>query len=121
MVAVDVYVNETTRHADVILPPAWTFAEDYFEAFLPNVAVRNFARFAPPVVARGAGERADWEILLEIAERMGGGRAGSFWSTASSGWLAASACAGRRIPRSTCCCGLVGMATATCRGREGSI
>ena len=71
MVAIDVYVNETTRHADVILPPAWTFAEDYFEAFLPNVAVRNVARFAPPVIARGAGERADWEILLEIAERHG--------------------------------------------------
>jgi anaerobic selenocysteine-containing dehydrogenase len=78
MVAVDVYVNETTRHADVILPPAWTFAEDYFEAFLPNVAVRNFARFAPPVIVRGAGERADWEILLEIAERMGGGASGVF-------------------------------------------
>ena len=78
MVAVDVYVNETTRHADVILPPAWTFAEDYFEAFLPNVAVRNFARFTPPVIARGAGERADWEILLEIAERMGGGASGFF-------------------------------------------
>src|SRR4029077_9868596 len=60
------------------LPPAWTFAEDYFEAFLPNVAVRNFARFAPPVIARGAGERADWEILLEIAERMGGGASGFF-------------------------------------------
>jgi anaerobic selenocysteine-containing dehydrogenase len=78
MVAVDVYVNETTRHADVILPPAWTFAEDYFEAFLPNVAVRNFARFARPVIERAADERADWEILLEIAERMGGGASGFF-------------------------------------------
>jgi anaerobic selenocysteine-containing dehydrogenase len=76
MVAVDLYVNETTRHAHLILPPAWTFADDYFEAFLPNVAVRNFARFARPVVARGADERADWEILLEIAERMGGGASG---------------------------------------------
>jgi anaerobic selenocysteine-containing dehydrogenase len=78
MVAVDVYLNETTRHADVILPPAWTFAEDHFEGFAPNVAVRNFARFAPPVFARHAGECADWEILLEIAERMGGGASGFY-------------------------------------------
>ena len=78
MVAVDLYVNETTRHADLILPPAWTLAEELFEAFLPNVAVRNFARFSAPAIARGANERADWEILLEIAERMGGGASGIF-------------------------------------------
>jgi anaerobic selenocysteine-containing dehydrogenase len=78
MVAVDVSLNETTRHADVILPPAWTFAEDHFEGFAPNFAVRNFARFAPPVFARQGGERADWEILLEVAEQMGGGASGIY-------------------------------------------
>jgi anaerobic selenocysteine-containing dehydrogenase len=76
MVAIDLYVNETTRHADVILPPAWTLAEDHFEVFMPNFAVRNVARWCPPVVGRAAGERADWEILLEIAERLGGGATG---------------------------------------------
>jgi anaerobic selenocysteine-containing dehydrogenase len=72
-VAVDIYVNETSRLADVILPPSWTMAEDHFDSFLQNTAVRNVARWSGPVVERGTGERADWEILLEIAERMGGG------------------------------------------------
>src|SRR4029078_3823806 len=72
MVAIDVYVNETTRHADVILPPAWTLAEDHFDLLMPGFAVRNVARYCPPVVERGPDERADWEILLELAERLGG-------------------------------------------------
>ncbi len=76
MVAVDLYVNETTRHADVILPPCWTMAEDHFDAFMPNFAVRNVVRWCPAVFKRGANERADWEILLEIAERLGGGVSG---------------------------------------------
>ncbi len=76
MAAIDLYVNETTRHADVILPPAWTLAEDHFDVFMPNFAVRNVARWNPPVVPHGPDERADWEILLEIAERLGGGATG---------------------------------------------
>jgi anaerobic selenocysteine-containing dehydrogenase len=76
MVAVDLYVNETTRHADVILPPCWTMAEDHFDTFLSNFAVRNVARWCPPIFERGPEERADWEILLEIAERLGGGASG---------------------------------------------
>ncbi len=76
MVAIDLYVNETTRHADVILPPAWTLAEDHFDLLMPGFAVRNVARYCAPVVERGADERADWEILLELAERLGGGAMG---------------------------------------------
>jgi anaerobic selenocysteine-containing dehydrogenase len=73
MVAVDLYVNETTRHADVILPPSWALAEEHVDLLFPNHAVRNTVRYSPPVVAHGAGERADWEILLDLAERLGGG------------------------------------------------
>ena len=76
MVAIDLYVNETTRHADVILPPSWTMADDHVDVFTNNYAVRNVIRWCPPVVRRGPDERADWEILLEIAERLGGGASG---------------------------------------------
>jgi anaerobic selenocysteine-containing dehydrogenase len=76
IVAIDLYVNETTRHAAVILPPAWTLAEDHVDLLMPHFAVRNVARWCEPVVERAAGERADWEILLEIAERLGGGATG---------------------------------------------
>jgi anaerobic selenocysteine-containing dehydrogenase len=76
MVAIDLYVNETTRHADVILPPAWTLAEDHVDLIFSQVFARNVARWSPAVVARGPDERADWEILLELIERLGGGPSG---------------------------------------------
>jgi anaerobic selenocysteine-containing dehydrogenase len=76
MVSIDLYVNETTRHADVILPPAWSLAEDHLDVVFPNFSVRNVVRWSPPVVKRGADERHDWEILLELAERLGGGPTG---------------------------------------------
>jgi anaerobic selenocysteine-containing dehydrogenase len=76
MVSVDLYVNETTRHAHIILPPAWALTEHHYDLIFAPVAVRNFARWSPPVVAARAGERADWEILLALAEGLGGGLTG---------------------------------------------
>lgn len=73
MVSIDLYVNETTRHADVILPPAWSLAEDHVDAVVPAFALHNFARWSPPVVTKGEHEKADWEILHELALRLGGG------------------------------------------------
>jgi anaerobic selenocysteine-containing dehydrogenase len=76
MVSIDLYVNETTRHADLILPPAWSLAEDHVDLLFANVSVRNVVRWSPPVVARAPGERADWEILLDLIRRLGGGPTG---------------------------------------------
>ncbi|HEX7476917.1 MAG TPA: molybdopterin-dependent oxidoreductase [Polyangiales bacterium] len=76
MVSIDYYVNETTRFADVILPPCGPFAEDHVDLFFANFAAHNGLRWTPGVVARGADERHDWEILLELAERLGGGPTG---------------------------------------------
>src|SRR5439155_487255 len=76
MVSIDIYINETTRHADVILPPCWNLAEDHIDLLFASLAVRNIARWSPPVVERAEGELADWEILLELSERLGGGPKG---------------------------------------------
>ncbi|HXC51147.1 MAG TPA: molybdopterin-dependent oxidoreductase [Candidatus Limnocylindrales bacterium] len=73
MVSIDIYLNETTRHADVILPPAWSLAEDHIDAVVPMISIRNIARWSPPVVSKQPGELADWEILHELALRLGGG------------------------------------------------
>jgi anaerobic selenocysteine-containing dehydrogenase len=73
MVSVDIYINETTRHADVILPPAWALADDHIDAVVSAIALRNVARWSPPVVTKGADEKHDWEILHELALRLGGG------------------------------------------------
>src|SRR5437870_5194706 len=87
MVSIDIYINETTRHADVILPPCWNLAEDHIDLLFCAVAVRNIARWSPPVVERREDERADWEILLELTERLGGGPLGEPWLDRMLHWL----------------------------------
>ena len=76
MVSIDLYVNETTRHADLILPPAWSLAEEHFDIFFPLMSVRNAVRRSPPVLERRDGELHDWEILLALARGLGGGPTG---------------------------------------------
>ncbi|MEN8162286.1 MAG: molybdopterin dinucleotide binding domain-containing protein, partial [Myxococcota bacterium] len=76
MVSVDLYVNETTRHADLILPPAGVLAEEHYDLFFPLMSIRNRVRRSPPVVAREPGQRHDVEILVALARRLGGGPTG---------------------------------------------
>jgi anaerobic selenocysteine-containing dehydrogenase len=87
IVSIDIYVNETTRHADVILPPCWNLSEDHIDLLFAAVGVRNIARWSPPVVPKPEGELADWEILLALAERLGGGALGEPWLDRVLRWL----------------------------------
>ena len=70
MVSVDGYVNETTRHADIILPPVAALERDHYDIALNAFAVRNVAKFVPAPVEREPGTLFDWEIMLELAARM---------------------------------------------------
>lgn len=70
MVAIDIYQNETTRHADVILPPTFGLECDHYPLVFSALAVRNFAKYSSPVFPRPAGARHDWEILLGLTERV---------------------------------------------------
>jgi anaerobic selenocysteine-containing dehydrogenase len=70
MVAVDFYVNETTRHAHVILPPAHVFESGNFDVILARFAVRNVAKYSPAILPRSDGARDDWEIASELALRI---------------------------------------------------
>ena len=69
MVAVDLYLNETTRHAHVLLPPAPPLARPHYDLALNAFAVRNVAKYAEPAVPGAAGQRHDWEILAELGGR----------------------------------------------------
>ncbi len=66
MAAIDIYVNETTRHADVILPPVSALAHENYDVIFNALAVRNVARFNPAVFAKPAGALLDWEIFNGI-------------------------------------------------------
>ena len=69
MAAVDIYVNETTRHADVILPPTSALERDHYDLVFHVLAVRNTTRFTPAVHPKPAGSMHDWEIYREVALR----------------------------------------------------
>jgi anaerobic selenocysteine-containing dehydrogenase len=67
MVSVDIYRNETTRHANVILPAPSLLVRSHYDLALYNFAVRNVAHYSPPVFALAPGELDEWEILLRLA------------------------------------------------------
>ena len=62
-VAIDVYINETTRFADLILPPASPLTQDHYDLIFNSFAVRRVARLSTPTRERAADERGDWEII----------------------------------------------------------
>jgi anaerobic selenocysteine-containing dehydrogenase len=70
MVSIDPYVNETTRFAHVILPPTSPLERSHYDAALAAFAVRNIAKYSPPLFARGDDQRHDWEICLGLWTRM---------------------------------------------------
>jgi anaerobic selenocysteine-containing dehydrogenase len=69
MASVDIYINETTRHADVILPATSALERDHYDLALHVLAVRNTARFTPAIFPKGKDQRHDWEIFREITMR----------------------------------------------------
>ncbi|MGI9284933.1 MAG: molybdopterin-dependent oxidoreductase, partial [Pseudomonadales bacterium] len=63
MLAIDFYINETTRHADIILPPTSALEHDHYDIAFLRLAVRDTARFNEAVVAKTDNTRHDWEIF----------------------------------------------------------
>lgn len=67
MVSVDIYLNETTRHADVILPPPSQLQRDHYDVALYGFAVRNVANYSEAVLPLEDDQPDEWEILLKLA------------------------------------------------------
>ncbi len=72
MVSIDPYLNETTRHAHLILPPACGLEVEHYDVIFHHFAVRNTARFSEPVFPIAEEQRFDWQIFGALAERIGG-------------------------------------------------
>ena len=62
-VAIDPYLNETTRHADWILPPPSFLAEDHYDLYFNAFAIRRVARLSTPTQPLPEGALAQWQIL----------------------------------------------------------
>ncbi len=70
MVAIDPYINETTRHANIILPPTTPLERDHYDVVFGLLMVRNNAKYAPAVFERQPEQRHDWEIFAELWARL---------------------------------------------------
>ena len=67
MLSVDFYINETTRYADLILPPTAPLEHDHYDTTFNLFAVRNVTRFNEAVLPKPTGALHDWEIFVGLA------------------------------------------------------
>jgi anaerobic selenocysteine-containing dehydrogenase len=72
MVSLDIYLNETTRHADVILPGLSPLEDMHYDVAFPQLSWRNHARYSPPVFPVAADQPQEWQSLLKIAAIVSG-------------------------------------------------
>ncbi|MGZ8810868.1 MAG: molybdopterin dinucleotide binding domain-containing protein, partial [Thermoanaerobaculia bacterium] len=70
LLAIDIYINETTRHADLILPPTSSLNHDHYDLIFNALAIRNVARFNAGMWPRPDDERYDCEIFPELCVRL---------------------------------------------------
>ncbi len=67
MVSVDIYVNETTRHADVILPAPSPLYRSHYDLALYQLAARNVANYSPAALELDDSQLPEWHTLLRLA------------------------------------------------------
>ena len=67
MVCVDIYVNETTRHADVILPVPDALQKRHYDLALLQLAIRNVANYSPALLPLEPDQLDEWEVLAKLA------------------------------------------------------
>ena len=70
MVAIDFYLNETTRHANIILPPVSPLEREHYDVIFHLLAVRNTARYAPALFEPPKSAKHDWQIFHELEQRL---------------------------------------------------
>lgn len=72
MVSIDVYLNETTRHADVILPGSTPLRRPHYDFAFYGIAVRNVANYSPALFEGDDDSLDEWEVLLRLGATVSG-------------------------------------------------
>ncbi len=70
MLAIDMYINETTQYADIIMPPAVGLETMHYSFVLHMIATRNTAKFSPAPLSISKKQRYDWQIMGELQRRL---------------------------------------------------
>jgi anaerobic selenocysteine-containing dehydrogenase len=73
-VAIDLYINETTRHADIILPPTSSLEHENYDLIFHLLAIRNTAKYSAALFKPEEDMRHDWEIFAELLLRLADGK-----------------------------------------------
>ncbi|KAF0865051.1 molybdopterin oxidoreductase family protein [Pseudomonas sp. LD120] len=68
MLSIDLYINETTRYADLILPSTSALENDHYDTTFNLFAVRNVSRFNRAILPKPDGALHDWEIFVGLAK-----------------------------------------------------
>lgn len=77
MVSMDIYLNETSRHADVILPGTSPLEDSHYDVAFSQLSYRNHARYSHPVFPRAADSPEEWQVLLRLIGIIQGKGAGA--------------------------------------------
>ncbi len=70
MLSIDLYRNETTRHANLILPPTSALERSHYDLVFHIFAVRNTSKWSPPLFTPAADARHDWQIIHGLWTRL---------------------------------------------------
>jgi len=70
MVSIDFYINETTRHATIILPPSSPLERDHYDIAFHLLAIRNTAKFSRAMFHPSKETLHDWQILNQLSSRL---------------------------------------------------
>ena len=82
MLSIDIYLNESSRYANIILPPLTALERPHYDLVFQALALRNGAKFSPPVFKPGRNQRSDLQIFTELGWRMNNRR----WLQRAVGW-----------------------------------
>lgn len=70
MVSIDYFVTETSRHANIILPPVSPLEREHYDVTFNGFAVHNVAKYSPALFTKKSNEKHDWQIYLALAKRL---------------------------------------------------
>jgi anaerobic selenocysteine-containing dehydrogenase len=71
MLSIDIYRNETTRHADIILPGPFAFERNHMDIVFGNISVRNYIQWSPKLFEPDGEQREEWMIFDDLCKAMG--------------------------------------------------
>ncbi|WP_456461085.1 molybdopterin-dependent oxidoreductase [Reichenbachiella sp.] len=66
MVSIDIYINETSKLADIILPTATGLETDLYDIIFHTLAVRNTSKYSPALFGKAEGAKYDWEVFRAL-------------------------------------------------------